>query len=141
MNDIGRDVATLNFMGIENIHSVRDSLAAYCSASQAQGQEFYHAVGASGWLRHLSQVLLGAMVLVGGGGGGGTGDHDGSCVVVVVLSLHGFLGFALGLFCSLGFIWVLVLRVVAHLFRGSARHAVRSKKVLVYMTFLFLFVA
>lgn len=67
MNDIGRDVATLNFMGIENIHSVRDSLAAYCSASQAQGQEFYHAVGASGWLRHLSQVLLGAMVLVGGG--------------------------------------------------------------------------
>ncbi|CAN0437245.1 unnamed protein product, partial [Laminaria digitata] len=56
VNDIGRDVATLNFMGIENIHSVRDSLAAYCSASQAQGQEFYHAVGASGWLRHLSQV-------------------------------------------------------------------------------------
>lgn len=57
VNDIGRDVATLNFMGIENIHSVRDSLAAYCSASQAQGQEFYHAVGASGWLRHLAQVL------------------------------------------------------------------------------------
>lgn len=56
VNDIGRDVATLGFMGIENIHSVRDSLAAFCTASQAQGQEFYHAVGASGWLRHLSQV-------------------------------------------------------------------------------------
>ena len=57
MNDIGRDVCTLGFMGIENIHAVRDSLAAFCAASQAQGQEYYHAVGASGWLRHLSQVF------------------------------------------------------------------------------------
>lgn len=56
VNDIGRDVCTLGFMGIENIHAVRDSLAAFCSASQAQGQDYYHAVGASGWLRHLSQV-------------------------------------------------------------------------------------
>lgn len=56
VNDIGRDVCTLGFMGIENIHAVRDSLAAFCAASQAQGQEYFHAVGASGWLRHLSQV-------------------------------------------------------------------------------------
>lgn len=62
VNDIGRDVCTLGFMGIENIHSVRDSLAAFCAASQAQGQEYYHAVGASGWLRHLSQVLLRIML-------------------------------------------------------------------------------
>lgn len=54
--DIGRDVATLGFMGIDNIHAVRDSLAAFSAASQAQGQEFFHAVGASGWLRHLAQV-------------------------------------------------------------------------------------
>lgn len=54
--DIGRDVATLSFMGIENIHAVRDSLSAFSAASMAQGQEYYHAVGASGWLRHLSQV-------------------------------------------------------------------------------------
>lgn len=88
MNDIGRDVATLNFMGIENIHSVRDSLAAYCSASQAQGQEFYHAVGASGWLRHLSQVLLGAVVEVGVVGA----VQESSCVVfvVVIARLSGF---------------------------------------------------
>ncbi|CAN0090610.1 unnamed protein product, partial [Ectocarpus sp. 4 AP-2014] len=64
VNDIGRDVCTLGFMGIENIHAVRDSLAAFCAASQAQGQEYFHAVGASGWLRHLSQIMKGAAFVV-----------------------------------------------------------------------------
>eukprot|EP00903_Cladosiphon_okamuranus_P015602 g14407.t1 len=64
VNDIGRDVCTLGFMGIENIHAVRDSLAAFCAASQAQGQEYYHAVGASGWLRHLAQIMKGAAFVV-----------------------------------------------------------------------------
>ncbi|CAM9539490.1 unnamed protein product, partial [Sphacelaria rigidula] len=58
--DIGRDVATLGFMGIDNIHAVRDSLAAFSAASQSQGQEYFHAVGASGWLRHLAQIMKGA---------------------------------------------------------------------------------
>lgn len=60
--DIGRDVAKLDFMGIDNIHAVRDSLASFSSACHTPGQEFFQAVGTSGWLRHLSQVR--ALVLL-----------------------------------------------------------------------------
>lgn len=57
--DIGRDVATLEFMGIDNIHVVRDSLAAFSAACHAPGQDYHQAIGASGWLKHLAQVRVG----------------------------------------------------------------------------------
>ncbi|CAN0451707.1 unnamed protein product, partial [Discosporangium mesarthrocarpum] len=57
--DIGRDVATLEFMGIDNIHAVRDSHNALCVAVRTQGQDFFSLVGSSGWLRHISQVREG----------------------------------------------------------------------------------
>ena len=85
VNEIGRDVATLGFMGIENIHYVRDSLASFCSAAQTPGQDFYHAVGASGWLRHLSQARARALSCLSLPRLVGCGGHCTTLQVLVVV--------------------------------------------------------
>ncbi|CAM9326005.1 unnamed protein product [Phaeothamnion confervicola] len=54
----GKAHVQLHFMSvdIDNIHVMRESLTALSAACHARGVDFHAAVGASGWLRHISQA-------------------------------------------------------------------------------------